>query len=100
MEPSTETYYWGSRIIAAMADANYAETAQLIERYQEAVAIRGRQIIREYDQKICETGEDSLMAEANEKLAKMAREETLRALEKVLHERSLHMKNGFHLADH
>ena len=60
---------------------------------------RGRQHVRENDQRIAETGDLALAAEANEKLAAMAREETGKALNKVLHEASVRMKNGYNLAD-
>ena len=99
-ETSTENFYWGSRLIGALADAHYAACIQQIERYQEAVATRGRQLILEYDRKIAETGDLSLAAEANEKLCEMAKEETTDALTKVLAEASERMKNGYNLADH
>ena len=98
-ELSTETFYWGSRLIAALADPHYAACIQQIERYQDAVAIRGRTLLREYDSKVAEGGELSLLEEANEALANMAREQTLDTLGKVLQEASQHMKNGFNRAD-
>ena len=99
LETSTENYYWGSRLIGAMADATYSASIQLIDRYQEAIATKGRRIIREYDRKMAEGGDDSLPAEANEKLCAMAKEETGKTLTRVLAEASIAMKNGFRLAD-
>ena len=99
LDTSTENFYWGSRLIGALADAHYGHCVQLIERYQNAVAVKGRQIIREYDQKIRETGDIDLAKEANEKLCDMARRETISALNKVLHEASVRMKNGYNRAD-
>ena len=99
LETSTENYYWGSRLIGAMADATYSASIQLIDRYQEAIATKGRRIIREYDRKMAEGGDDSLPAEANEKLCAMAKEETGKTLTSVLAEASIAMKNGFRLAD-
>ena len=96
---STSNFYWSSRLIDAMADKCYADSIQDIERYQTAVAVRGRQLVREYDRKIAETGNLSLAEEANRKLAQMAREETEKALNKILEISSTHMKNGFRLAD-
>ena len=98
-ELSTETFYWGSRLIAALADPHYAACIQQIERYQDAVAIQGRTLLREYDSKVAEGGDLSLLEEANEALANMAREQTLDTLGKVLQEASQHMKNGFNRAD-
>ena len=99
LEASTENFYWGSRLIDALADHDYAACAQQIERYQDAVAIKGRQIMREYDRKMAETGDFSLCAEANEKLCEMAKAQTADTLTKVLHEASVHMKNGYNRAD-
>ena len=100
MDASTENFYWASRMIGAYADANFAASAQQIERYQEAVFVRGRQIVLEYDKKMAETGNYALAKEANEKLCKMAKEETTKCLNKVLQIASEHMKNGFNRADH
>ena len=61
--------------------------------------MEGRRIIREYDKKIAETGDASLAVKANEELAKMAKEQTTKTLNKVLHDASLHMKNGYNRAD-
>ena len=99
LDASTENFYWGSRMIDALSDAHYAYAIQDIERYQNAVAVKGRQLIREYDQKIKETGNLSLLAEANEKLAAMAKEQTTKTLNKVLFTATTRMKNGFNLAD-
>ena len=97
--PSTENFYWSSRLIGALADPNYSSCIQPVERYQKAMLTRGRRIVREYDRTMLETGNFSLTAEANEKLCQMAKEETGKALSVILLEASMHMKNGFNLAD-
>ena len=99
LNTSTENLYWSSRLIGALADPWYALTVQNIERYEETVAVRGRQLIREYDRKMAEKGDFSLAEEANEKLCSMARKETTAVLNKVLLTASEKMKNGFNLAD-
>ena len=99
LDVSTENFYWSSRLLGALADHNYATSIQNIERYQDAVAIRGRQILREYDEKMMQSGDFTLTKEANEKLCAMAQEETTKILNKVLLDASTHMKNGFNLAD-
>ena len=99
MDASTENYYWGSRLIGALADPNYNTSIQNIERYQNQVAVEGRRIIREYDRKMMESKDFSLTEKANEELAKMAREKTIDTLNKVLRDASLHMKNGYNRAD-
>ena len=99
LDTSTENFYWGSRLIGALADAHYASCIQLIERDQNAVFTKGRQIVLEYDRKMTESGDFSLCREANEKLAAMAKEQTISALNKVLLDASQHMKNGYNRAD-
>ena len=100
LDTSTENFYWGSRLIGALTDPIYAAGIQQIERWQNAVHTKGRQIIREYDQKMTESGDYMLTAEANEKICQMAKEQTTKTLGKVLHDASMHMKNGFNRADH
>ena len=99
MNASTEDFYWASRMIGALADPHFSAAVQQIDRYQEAVAFRGRQLILEYDRKIAETGDLRLAEEANEKLSAMAKEETGKALNNVLQTASEKMKNGYSLAD-
>ncbi|MBQ4370085.1 MAG: C69 family dipeptidase, partial [Oscillospiraceae bacterium] len=99
LDVSTENFYWASRLIAALADHNYATSIQEIERYQSAVFTKGRQIVLEYDEKMRAGGDFSLTREANEKLCIMAKECTADVLNKVLKDASMHMKNGFNRAD-
>ena len=113
LDTSTENFYWNSRLIGALADPNYSSCIQDIWRYQDAVAIKGRQIIHEYDLKMGKKAGSSkkkmgdknasdrtaLMEEANKKLCEMAAAETVKALNKILYTASVNMKNGFKLAD-
>ena len=99
MDVSTENFYWASRLIGALADHDYAGCIQQIERYENAVMTRGRKLVREYDRRMAETGDFTLAAEANEKLCKMAREQSTDTLGKVLLVSSEHMKNGYNRAD-
>ena len=99
LDASTENFYWASRLIGALTDPHYAAAIQQIDRYQEAMVNRGRQLIREYDRKMTETGDFSLAEEGNGKLCEMAREETGKALNHVLQVASEKMRNGFNLAD-
>jgi dipeptidase len=98
-DASTENFYWGSRLIGALADHSYNRCVQIVTRYQNAVMTEGRRLVLEYDRRIAETGDAALCAEANEKLASMAKEKTDRALTEVLHESSVDMKNGYNRAD-
>ena len=99
LDTSTENFYWGSRLIGALADHNYASSIQHVERYQNAVMTKGRQLVREYDERMAASGDWSLASEANEKLCDMAREKTIQTLNKVLLDASQHMKNGYNRAD-
>ena len=99
MDVSTENLFWSSRLIGALADKCFGASSQNIDRYQDAVAIRGRQLVRDYDRKMAESGDFSLAEEANAKLCEMCREETADTLSKVLQTASEQMKNGFSLAD-
>ena len=99
LDVSTENFYWGSRLISALTDPNYAACIQQIERYQNAVMTEGRQLVLEYDRKMIESGDFSLAAEANDKLCAMAKEQTTATLNKVVLEASQRMKNGYNRAD-
>ena len=99
LDASTENFYWGSRLIGALADHSYNQCVQIVTRYQNAMMTEGRKLVLEYDRKLKETGNPGLCEEANEKLAKMAKEQTDKALTAVLHESSVTMKNGYNRAD-
>ena len=96
---STENFYWGSRLIGALADPHYGTAIVHVERYQAAVASRARAILREYDGKYRRSGDSSLLEQANEALCAMAKEETINALGKVLMAASQGMKNGYNRGD-
>ncbi len=98
-DTSTDNFYWGSRLLGALADPHFPAAVQHIERYEAAVFTEGRRLIREYDAKIAEGGNPGLAEEANRKLAEMARKQTVDALNKVLQVASERMKNGYNLAD-
>ena len=99
LDVSTENFYWASRLIGALADPIFAAAVQNIERYENAVMTKGRQIVLEYDRKIAETGDAALAEEANDALCAMAKAQTTQTLNKLVLESSKHMKNGFNLAD-
>ncbi len=99
MDVSTDTFYWTNRLIGAMADANYGSCIQHIERYQSSILSKGRQLVREYDEKMLEKKDFSLIPEANQKLADMAKKEASNTLSKVLREASIAMKCTYHRTD-
>ena len=99
MDVDSDTFYWASRLIGAMADANYAACIQHIERYQAAIAANGSRLVHEYDKMMMESQNYSLIAEANRKLCAMALTEATATLGKVLREGSLAMKCGYKRSD-
>ena len=99
MDVSTENFYWASRLLATLADPHFAQTVQPLERYQDRVMTRGRQLVLEYDKKMADSGDFSLTAEANDALAKMAKEETGKILNQLTLIASEQMKDGYDRAD-
>lgn len=99
LDVSTENFYWGSRLIGAMADKDYNKCIQLIDRYQMACFVEGRRIVKEYDKKMTESKDFSLASEANQKICDMAKEQTTKTLNAVVHESSMSMRNGYNRAD-
>lgn len=93
----TNNLYWNSRLLAALADAHFNTCSIHIERYQNAVANKGHELINKYDGLIAQG--KATPAEANEAIAAMAKTETQSALDKVLYEASCHMKNGYSRSD-
>ena len=98
-EPSTENFYWSSRLIGALADPHYASCLIHIERYQDTVVSEARRLMHEFDRRYAEAGDDALLDEANEALASMAKKETAKTLAAVLAEASREMKNGYKRGD-
>ncbi|WP_394216437.1 C69 family dipeptidase [Brachybacterium vulturis] len=100
---STDSFYWASRMIAALADAHFAETIPLIERYQlEALAL-GHAAVHAADEAAAGAGstEDvpALLAAANTRIAERIREATDALLGSVLFTASNRMTNRFSLSD-
>ena len=71
-EVSTDSFYWVSRMIAAMADASYAKSLIHVERYEEGVLSASRALLNQYDRKISAAEEGqraALREEANTAIA-------------------------------
>ena len=93
---TTEHFYWANRIIAALADAQFAKCATLIEKYQDLVASRGHEMIRSFDQRVPDdTDSQAFLEQCNESICAMLKAETEDVLDKVLYETSMGMKNSF-----
>lgn len=95
---STESFYWASALIGALADSHFYKCIQHIERYQESVAGRAHAIINRYDAAAAK-GENVVISDANNEIARMVKEETDNALRNVLGTATLDMKNAFKRAD-
>lgn len=95
---STDAMYWQSRLIAALADAHYGSSIH-VERYQNAVSNRSRQLLNEYDAKILSGADVSSLREANKEITDMVKEESDKALGNLLKEASEHMKIRYHRGD-
>lgn len=102
-EVTTDSFYWVSRMIGAMADASYKSFIFHIERYQERVMSKGHQLIGKYDA-LLEKESDaakrmSLRHQANQEIADMVKKEASDTLNKVLYELSNQMKNAYSRSD-
>ena len=102
-EVSTESFYWVSRMIAAMADASYGKSLFHIERYELAVLSAARALVKEYDalQKAePDAAKRAALREAgNEAIAKALKGFAADTLDKVLFELSSGMKNAYSRSD-
>ena len=102
-EVSTDSFYWVSRMIAAMTDASYARSLIHAERYELAVLSASRALVKEYDAKLSAEPDAAqraaLREEANEAIAKMLKAKASDTLDKVLFELSRGLKNAFARSD-
>ncbi len=103
---TTDTLYWSSRIIAALADAHFAETIPQIERYQEKTLAAGHALIHATDTTLAESGTAlgeaavrEALAAANDAIAETVRTETDKLLDSVLFIASNGMHNRFSRSD-
>ena len=102
-EVSTDSFYWVSRMIAAMADASYGKSVFHVERYELGVLSACRALLNQYDAKqLAETDPARravLRQEANEALAAEVKARAADTLDKVLFELSSNMKNAYSRSD-
>lgn len=86
-------------MLGALADPCYGASIMHIERYQNAIACRGREILSRYDREIAAGADVSLLERANEELCAMAKEETDACLSRVLRAACERMRNGYKRSD-
>ncbi|MDN6428952.1 MAG: C69 family dipeptidase, partial [Propionibacterium sp.] len=111
---TTENFYWASRVIAALADAHFAETIPEVERYQQKTLAAGHGSIRSTDAAVAEAearadqgasgGPEEarvreILAHANDGLATSVRTNTEALLDRVLFIASNGMQNRFSRSD-
>ncbi len=99
---TTDNFYWTNRLIAAMSDAHYRETSNIIEQYQIRLEAKCGTIINKFDEKMKNLSYEEareICEEANEEISSEARKETESLLDKVLYTASLKMKNSFARSD-
>lgn len=106
---TSENLYWADRLIAALADAHYAENSTSIERYDEKVISYGHSAVIAADKAVAASSFDSsttadkgireLLAKSNEELVAKVQKDTTALLGEVLYTTSMEMKNGFFLSD-
>ena len=101
---TTENFYWTNRLIAALCDAHFADTASHIERYQLKVQSQSTALINKYDEKFIaeKVSKDSakdFLEKANDNIADELKVQTDDLLDKALYTASCNMKNRFSRSD-
>ena len=101
---TTENFYWTNRLIAALCDAHFADTASHIERYQLKVQSQSTALINKYDEKFIaeKVSKDSakdFLEIANDNIADELKGQTDDLLDKALYTASCNMKNKFSRSD-
>ena len=101
---TTENFYWTNRLIAALCDAHFADTASHIERYQLKVQSQSTALINKYDEKfiaekISKDNAKDFLEKANENIADEFKVQTDDLLDKALYTASCNMKNKFSRSD-
>ena len=101
---TTENFYWANRLIAALCDAHFADTASHIERYQLKVQSQSTALINKYDEKfiaekVSKDNAKDFLEKANENIADELKVQTDDLLDKALYTASCNMKNKFSRSD-
>jgi dipeptidase len=103
---TTENFYWASRIVAALADAHFAETLPEIERYRERTLAAGHALLRTTDARLAREGAGAdeadlraRLAAANQEITDAVRAQTDALLGSVLVTASNGMRNRFSRSD-
>ncbi len=98
--PSTDNFCWASHILAAVAEPHFADMVKITEAYQDKVLTDGLEVLYEYDAKVIEGGDISLLEEANEKIAASTQKNTDKILDETMELSRLLNKVFFHREDY
>ncbi len=90
---TTDSFYWGNRLIAALSDPHFSKCQSHIERYQNVVMSKTQAMI-----KACDRSKED-REKTNQEIADFVKEETGKLLSAVLYEASMEMKNGYSRSD-
>ena len=90
---TSESFYWATRLVGALADAAYGACLPHVERYQQALPARCAALVRACD------AEGGSLEECNAAIADECRRQTEDLLDKVLYEASMRMRNAFSRSD-
>ena len=100
---STDSFYWVSRLIGALADGSYKGSLIHIERYQLNAASEAHRILNRFDALLAAQTDpgkrQQIRMQANQELADTLRELSRNVLDQVLIERSNVMKNAYARSD-
>ncbi len=102
LTPSTDSFYWTNRIIAALSDPHFTTAMIHVERYQDKCMAESYRHINEYDAKVASAApaeRAALVVEANQAITDFVQEQTTDLLSKVLYNASMLMKNGYAKSD-
>jgi len=95
----TNSFYWATRLIGALADAHYGKEMIYIERYQKATSWAARGVINKYDEIMKDSDDLNNLVKANQEAADIFKRETQKTLNTVLYVAMEQMKNGYNRFD-
>lgn len=99
MDVDTNAFYWANRLIGVIADSHYKATSLSIERYQNAMQEYCWEHVLKTDEKYLASPSQEVLENANEEMAKKAKELTEKCLYNVLSDASAQMKCGYSRSD-
>lgn len=99
LDVNTNNFYWVSRLIGALADTDYANSIQIIDRYQNKMAATGHEILNKYDNEMITKNDFTLINKANNEICNKSKGIAIDTLNKILLVASKKMKCNYNRAD-